>query len=374
ELFLDANYFMYSDDKIHAEKINRIRDPIEKTQYFLTHGRGVCFEFNNAAAALLMQEFKIPARVCSGRLVDNPQGGIPNEGHAWVEYCDQEGSWHSVDFTSPNSDDTVLPSRHAALETPGQEKTQRHARQSDKHVNISTAPQVLENDDTVLPSRRAPTVIGWSPRNPSSLYPLPPNILGLTTDSIERSGDEFTTDHGDLDIKRMMRGELKNRRRLAVNSSTAFRSIILEGFPAPPPGQETEEYAGLLCGPLESLIQAGVQIFYYNEQGNLTEARDAHEIVTKLSLPQSHSKRFRKDDDSRLVINRDSSGFIQKMIVHYYDGMLEEKRKNNPTAVDDATLLAEHFSECGHTFYYTKRAFTLHLPNKTITVKKELYS
>ncbi|MFN7835818.1 MAG: hypothetical protein ACK5NY_08565, partial [Burkholderiaceae bacterium] len=46
ELFLDANYFMYSDDKIHAEKINRIRDPIEKTQYFLTHGRGVCFEFN----------------------------------------------------------------------------------------------------------------------------------------------------------------------------------------------------------------------------------------------------------------------------------------------------------------------------------------
>jgi hypothetical protein len=266
-----------------------------------------------------------------------------------------------MDFTSPNHDDTVLP-REPSLST----RSLAEQFQAEKCIR-----------QVALPC--------W-PENKGKLFRLYPSALGLTIDSLERRGEEFTTDHGELDLKRMLQGDVKNRRRVAMSSSTTLRSIVIESLPTAPKGLSMYTYLWLLSLPLESLLLTGLNFFYYDVNGELKDLGYISSLTVAFA-PQQHSKRISTNDDTRIVVNSDNTGFIQKMMTHYYDGMLRDYRKQNSAEINDATLLARHlvdnipsynvFNGKIRDFFNQQHTndlisqFTFHIQEKAITVTKE---
>ena len=75
----------------------------ERCGRFLTVGQGVCHEFANSYAAVLIQSFGMAARLCHGHVARPGTGEIAAQAHVWVEVRDTKGQWHGMEPTS--SDD-----------------------------------------------------------------------------------------------------------------------------------------------------------------------------------------------------------------------------------------------------------------------------
>ena len=100
----------YSDGD--AEALERTTSVGERCERFLTVGQGVCHEFANSYAAVLMQSFGIAARLCHGHVARPGTGEIAAQAHVWVEVRDPKGQWHGMEPTS--SDDRRSAARRSA--------------------------------------------------------------------------------------------------------------------------------------------------------------------------------------------------------------------------------------------------------------------
>jgi hypothetical protein len=170
----------------------------------------------------------------------------------------------------------------------------------------------------------------------------------------------------------MRRGELKYRRLVAVNSDTVLRSIVIENLPPVPEGFSKEGYYTLLALSMQALMNKGVQFMFYNEKGLLDVSESSTFSLLCACPPQPLSIKVRKDDDTKLVIDRESTTFLQKMMSLYYENVLRGLKQIYAASIDNAVLLAIHLldtrADKDTKDFMRKQTFKFQLQNKILLV------
>ncbi|MGZ3238358.1 MAG: transglutaminase-like domain-containing protein, partial [Burkholderiaceae bacterium] len=272
--------FTYSDQD--ASALNSTTSLTERIQHFLEHGKGVCYEFATAYAAVLEQEFSIATRLCDGHV--SKDDTIPREAHRWVQYSDAQGNWHLVDPTPASAFDARRNASRITTPADFHPKSRPHTEDELKYFSL--------------------------------------HELGLIYWPIQREGQAFNAVRGVLDVKRLLAGETKIfRDPAALSTSQQTRALYIANFPSLTDGTSCYRDFMLITSPLQALLDHAVPVFTANKEGGFKQLHDMSQIM-KSEQPDDVVPRPRAGDDDKKLVDLNSDPFLTKLVSHYYESRL----------------------------------------------------
>jgi hypothetical protein len=324
----------YSDGD--AEALERTSSVGERCERFLTVGQGVCHEFANSYAAVLMQSFGIAARLCHGHVARPGTGEIAAQAHVWVEVRDAKGQWHGMEPTS--SDDRRSAARRSAPQ------------RADGAAGVTAAGQAADltqllqdtEPEKPAPARAHKPATGPSLFNevfaPELLEGMSLDALGLTRREMKRGGVEYHPTSGVLELKRAIAGEPDMFRRAALNDTAEPRPLVIDGV-QPPGGPEAwPGFWAVMARPLAALQKKGVPILMRDQHGALQPAAFIHDIEARCEAGSGGpGKPGAASKDGAVVIGQQGQDLLDKIAAAYYESLLRAHAVD-PRRVDDVKL------------------------------------
>lgn len=339
----------YSDGD--AEALERTTSVGERCERFLTVGQGVCHEFANSYAAVLMQSFGIAARLCHGHMARPGTGEIAAQAHVWVEVRDAKGQWHGMEPTS--SDDRRSAERRSAAQRAGGVAGATAAGQA------ADLTQLLQDaaPEKPAPARAHKPATGPNLFNevfaPELLEGISLDALGLTRREMKRGGVEYHPTSGVLELKRAIAGEPDMFRRAALNDTAEPRPLIIDSL-QPTGGPEAwPGFWAVMARPLAALQKKGVPILMRDPHGALQPAAFIHDIEARCNAESGGAgKTGAVAKDWAVIIGQQGQDVLDKVAAAYYESLLRAHAVD-PRRVDDVKLcilrdLSSKVSENGH--------------------------
>jgi MoxR-like ATPase len=324
----------YSDGD--AEALERTTSVGERCERFLTVGQGVCHEFANSYAAVLMQSFGIAARLCHGHVARPGTGEIAAQAHVWVEVRDAKGQWHGMEPTS--SDDRRSAARRSAPQRAGGVAGATAAGQA------ADLMQRLEDTTPTdpAPARAHKPATGPNLFNevfaPELLEGISLDALGLTRREVKRGGVEYHPTSGVLELKRAIAGEPDMFRRAALNDTAEPRPLIIDSL-QPAGGPEAwPGFWAVMARPLAALQKKGVPILMRDNHGALQPAAFIHDIEARCKSGSGEpGKPGAVSKDGAVVIGQQGQDMLDKLAAAYYESLLRTHAVD-PRRMDDVKL------------------------------------
>lgn len=339
----------YSDGD--AEALERTSSVGERCERFLTVGQGVCHEFANSYAAVLMQSFGIAARLCHGHVARPGTGEIAAQAHVWVEVRDAKGQWHGMEPTS--SDDRRSAARRSAPQRAVGVAGVTAAGQA------ADLTQLLQDaaPEKPAPARAHKPATGPNLFNevfaPELLEGISLDALGLTRREMKRGGVDYHPTSGVLELKRAIAGEPDMFRRAALNDTAEPRPLIIDGL-QPAGGPEAwPGFWAVMARPLAALQKKGVPILMRDPHGALQPAAFIHDIEARCNAASgAPGKAGAVANDGAVVIGQQGQDVLDKVAAAYYESLMRAHAVD-PRRVEDVKLcilrdLSTKVSENGH--------------------------
>lgn len=295
--------FTYSDDD--AEALDDTANRTARSQRFIEKGQGVCYEFASAFAAVLEQEFQIPARLCSGYVTKN--GNIPVEGHLWVEYCDTQGNWHQVDPTA------------ASLSSTNDDNHLDHDAPVDSPANSENEKLIFSNERSIVPRNAASHGFEYISRVIETPHHFSLEKLNLINWTIQRKGASYNACRGTLDVKRLLQGEPNMFRDAALGSNAQPRALYITDLPPLENMTSWKIFISRILTPLQALLESGVPIYIADYDHNFVKITRAKEIAN--AHRADVTGKLGLDTADNLIVNTDSHGFFERLATHYYESV-----------------------------------------------------
>lgn len=291
--------FAYSRDD--AEALNRTNSLGARCERFLGVGEGVCYEFATTYAAVLVQQFNIPARICHGNTANDQTGQILRQGHTWAEVRDPQGRWHTIDPTG----------------SPASQSNRGDA------INYRFESQLIEHE---------------------VLEAISLDALGLTRPAMQRGGAQFHPTTGVLDVKRAVAGNTDMFRRGALMNTTEPRPLVITDFRPVLQFAGQREFLQIMELPFIALHKKGVPIFVPGPDGTLTRATDTNALR---AVGEGSVRPDGPLPDGALLLDSTTAPMLERLATMYWEARM--KAFNHNLDVSDKLaltreLLLEHVS------------------------------